>query len=89
MVWSWVAIYKKELERKQRMGETVPEITVLPQAKRGYPLLIGEKLDSAVKAYVYVKQVELSLHPLLQLPLLQWSKKMMQSCLQRMVAPYL
>ena len=52
MVRSWVAIYKKELERKRRMGETVPEITVLPQAKRGRPLLIGEKLDGAVKAYV-------------------------------------
>ena len=51
-VRSWVAIYKKELERKRRMGETVPEITVLPQAKRGRPLLIGEKLNSAVKAYV-------------------------------------
>ena len=51
-VRSWVAIYKKELERKRRMGETVPEITVLPQAKRGRPLLVGEKLDSAVKAYV-------------------------------------
>ena len=34
------------------MGETVPEITVLPQAKRGRSLLIGEKLDSTVKAYV-------------------------------------
>ena len=33
------------------MGETVPEITVLPQTKRGYPLLIGEKLNSAVKTY--------------------------------------
>ena len=51
-VRSWVAIYKKELECKRRMGEIVPEITVLPQAKRGRPLLIGEKLDGAVKAYV-------------------------------------
>ena len=34
------------------MGETVPEITVLPQAKRGRPLPIGEKLNSVVKAYV-------------------------------------
>ena len=88
-VRSWVAIYKKELERKRRMGETVPEITVLPQAKKGR-LLIGEKLDSAVKAYMmYMKQVELSLHPLLQLPLLQWLEKIMRSYLQRMVAPYL
>ena len=33
------------------MEETVPEITVLPQAKRGHrPLPIGEKLNSAVKS---------------------------------------
>ena len=52
MVWSWVSLYKKELECKRKMGETVLEITVLPQTKRGCPILIGEKLDSAVKAYI-------------------------------------
>ena len=52
MVWSWVSIYKKELELKQKMGENVPEITVLLQAKKGHPLLIRENIDSTVKAYV-------------------------------------
>ena len=51
-VRSWVSLCKKELERKRKMDETVPEITVLPQAKRGHLLVIGEKLDGAVKAYV-------------------------------------
>ena len=34
------------------MGENVPEITVLLQAKKGHPLLIRENIDSTVKAYV-------------------------------------
>ena len=32
-VLSWVVIYKKELECKRKIGETVPDVSVLPQSK--------------------------------------------------------
>ena len=51
-VRSWVTQYKKELSRKRQLGETVPAVQVLPPAKRGRPLLIGDQLDSQVKAYI-------------------------------------
>ena len=35
MVRQWVLLYKKELEGKRKIGEIMPEITILPQAKRG------------------------------------------------------
>lgn len=41
----WVAIYKKELERRRKTGETVPDVSVLLQSKQGRPLLIPGKLD--------------------------------------------
>ena len=73
------------------MRETVPEITVLPQAKRGRPLLIGEKLDSAVKAYVrkireaggiVTSSIVAAVAPAMV-------RKDDAKYLQRMVAPYL
>ena len=45
-------MYKEELKRKRRIGEVVPEVQILPQCKRGCPLLLGKKLDCKVKAYV-------------------------------------
>ena len=39
-VRSWVVIYKKELKRKRKIGETIPDMSVLPQSKQGQPLLI-------------------------------------------------
>ena len=51
-VRSWVVIYKKELEYKRKIGETVPDVSVLPQSKRGRPLLMPDKLDYQVRAYV-------------------------------------
>lgn len=51
-VRSWVTTYKKELECKRKLGERVPEVKVLPLAKRGRPLLLGETLDGQVKAYI-------------------------------------
>ena len=51
-VHSWVVIYKKELECKRKIGETILNVSVLPQSKRGQPLLIPDKLDYHVRAYV-------------------------------------
>ena len=51
-VCSWVFVYKNELERKRRISEALPEVQVLPHCKRGCPLLLGEKLDCKVKAYI-------------------------------------
>lgn len=51
-VHSWVAIYKKELEHKRKIGGTVPDVSVLPPSKRGQPLLIGDKLNYQVRAYI-------------------------------------
>ena len=48
----WVSSYKKELERKRKLGETVPDVKMLPVAKRGRPLLIGDKLESLLPGIV-------------------------------------
>ena len=48
----WVVAYKKELRRKRRIGEALPDVQVLPECKKGGPLLLGEKLDCKVKSYV-------------------------------------
>ena len=44
-VYSWVKIYKLELERTRKAGEIDMDIEVLPMAKRGHPFLLGEQLD--------------------------------------------
>jgi len=45
-------MYKTEIERKQKAGEEVSAIPLLPVAKRGRPLLLGDTLDSEVKSYI-------------------------------------
>ena len=50
-VHSWVATYKKELSKKRKSGEEL-DVDILPLKKRGRPLLLGELLDSQVKAYI-------------------------------------
>ena len=49
-VRSWKSKYKDEL-RKRKPTEPLP-IKALPNCKQGCPLLLGEELDTAVKAYV-------------------------------------
>ena len=49
-VRSWKSKYKDEV-RKRKPTEPLP-IKALPNYKQGRPLLLGEKLDTAVKAYV-------------------------------------
>ena len=44
-------MYKKEIERKRKAGEE-GTISLLPEAKLGHHLLLGDTLDSQVKAYV-------------------------------------
>lgn len=51
-VRSWVTKYKQEWSKKRARGESDPEVTLIPSAKRGRPLLIGETLDNQVKAYI-------------------------------------
>ena len=51
-VHSWVVIYKKELKRKRKIEETIPYVSVLPQSKRGRPLLFPDTLDNQVRAYI-------------------------------------
>ena len=34
-VRSWVVAYKKELRRKRRIGEALPDVQVLPECKKG------------------------------------------------------
>ena len=51
-VRSWVKTYRAEWECKRKLGEINPEVKVLPLAKRGCPLLLGETLDNQVKAYI-------------------------------------
>ena len=51
-VHSWIAAYKKELEHKRKIGGRVPDINVLPPSKWGWPLLIADKLDYKVRAYI-------------------------------------
>lgn len=36
-VCSWVVAYKKELKRRRRIGEALPDVKVLPQCKKGQP----------------------------------------------------
>ena len=38
--------------KKRKLGDTDPNVEVLPSAKRGRPLLIGETMDNQVKAYI-------------------------------------
>ena len=45
----WVAIYKKELECKRKIGETILNVS---ESKQGQPLLIGVKLDYQVRPYI-------------------------------------
>ena len=51
-VHSWIVAYKKYLRRKRRIGEALPDVQVLPECKKGRPLLLGEKLDWKLKSYV-------------------------------------
>ena len=51
-VRSWVKTYRTERQRKRKLSEINPEVTILPLAKRGRPLLLGETLDNQVKAYI-------------------------------------
>ena len=48
----WVTTYNREMESKQKAGEEVCAIPVLPVAKHGRPLLLGDTLDSEVKSYI-------------------------------------
>ena len=50
-VRSWVKMYRTEWQRKRKLSEINPEVKILPLAKRGRPLLLGETLDNQVKAY--------------------------------------
>ena len=49
-VRTWKSKYEEEL-RKRKPTE-LPPIKALPNRKQGRPLLLGEELDTAVKAYV-------------------------------------
>ena len=60
-VHSKVTLYNKKLMRLRQLGETVPAAVVLPSAKRGRPLLIGDQLDSQVKSYI-IPIIKLSFH---------------------------
>ena len=42
-VRSWVKTYRAEWQRKRKLGEVNPEVKILPLAKRGRPLLLGER----------------------------------------------
>ena len=47
-VHSWVKTYRTEWQRKRKLSEINPEGKILPLAKRGSPLLLGETLDNQV-----------------------------------------
>ena len=51
-VRSWVKAYQAEWLKKRKLGDTDPSVDVIPSAKRGRPLLLGETLDNQVKAYI-------------------------------------
>ena len=51
-VHSWVKAYQAEWSKKRKLGDTDPSVDVIPSAKRGRPLLLGETLDNQVKAYI-------------------------------------
>ena len=48
----WVKNYKLELEHKRKAGDVNPDVQVLPTAKQGHPLLLGEKLDGQTQDYI-------------------------------------
>ena len=48
----WISKYKSEYQKKRKTGETDLNITSLPSAKRGRPLMLGEQLDSQVQSYI-------------------------------------
>ena len=48
----WVKAYQTEWLKKRKLGDTDPSVDVIPSAKRGCPLLLGETLDNQVKAYI-------------------------------------
>ena len=50
-VSTWKMKYLAEIKRRVKTGEA-PEVNRLPLKKRGRRLLIGEKLDGEVKAYI-------------------------------------
>ena len=58
-VQTWKTKYVAELNRKRKAGET-DDLTVkaLPVKKLGRPLLLGENLDSQVKAYIQALREE-------------------------------
>ena len=39
-------MYRREMERKRKAGEEIPTVSLLPEAKRGQPLLLGDTLES-------------------------------------------
>ena len=45
-VRSWVKAYQAEWLKKRKLGDTDPSVDVIPSAKRGRPLLLGETLDN-------------------------------------------
>ena len=48
-VRGWVTTYKRE---ETKAGEEVSAVPLLPVAKRGRPLLLGDTLDSEVKSFI-------------------------------------
>ena len=51
-VRGWVTTYKREMERKRKGGEEISAVSLLPVAKCGRPLFLGDTLDSEVKSYI-------------------------------------
>ena len=45
-------MYKREMDRKQKAGEEVPTVSLLPEIKCSRPLLFGNTLDGGVKSYI-------------------------------------
>lgn len=40
------------MEKKQKVGEEVSVVSLLPEAKHGWPLPLWDTLDSVVKSYI-------------------------------------
>ena len=51
-VRGWVKTFTTEVERKRKAAKEVSAIPLLPNAKCGWPLLLGDTLDSEVKSYI-------------------------------------
>ena len=51
-VRTWIIKYKSEYQKKRKAGETELNITSLPSAKRGRPLMLSEQLDGQVQSYI-------------------------------------